>query len=565
MANIHGNTIFTISTDLAEAFMDFTGYESIFPDTDIAEYQNPKDFPYPLKKDLYSCVNFLEYMDCFTDREIERHSKKVGISDEDGDIVYSQEDFDQIVSFRTSLIDYMKACSLRWQLDSETTEIPFDWLFAYLKSLQTNEDFAFISEDEFGKTISPIRITRVKWSEGGMMSPPGIDINYDTFHIYSADKVVKLKHRLQLPFSPTVNFETVCFLRNQDTQVLTARNETLLSLLGKSCDSVSNIPDTANRTRHLQTSFMGKLQQVNTSGRYLFHPETTEEHFGMYGFIGDDYTYEIKDLDGFQTWWLSRLVTAWHLQTRKGVLIAGDWFTPTIYDREAIHGIFLEPETKTSLAATCYVTKQGIAYRDPFRHQASDIVLLQGVPGTGKTSSIMKISDHFETPLIHVSIADCDYGDLSYYLEKILRLAEVFGAFVLIDEADALIYERSVEDMSRTQIVTKVLKTFESFSGLVFLTSNVVPDKIDPAIKSRLKLQVQFPNPTSEQIRIVWKKNLDNIGYEVQDSELTQVVQICEEKNIDLRAVMKRVSMVKAYVDYAKVENLPARSLISFL
>jgi ATPase family associated with various cellular activities (AAA) len=563
-SNIHGNSTFTVSVELAQAFMDFTGYESVFHETDPAEYDNAKAFPYPLKKDLYSCVNFLDYMDCFTDAEIERLSKQVGIADEYGNIAYKQEDFDLITSFRTSLLDYMKACSLRWQLDASVTEIPFDWLYSYLKSLQTNEDFAFISEDEFGNTISPIQITKVKWSEGGIMSSTGINICYNTFHAYSSEKVMKLNHYLTVPFYPTVNFETVCFLRNQSTQVLTERNEGLLTLLGKSCDSVAKIPGTANRTKHMQMGFRG-LVPVNTSGRYLFHPETTEEHFAMYSNLGSDCTLEIKDIKGYQTWWLSRIVTAWHLQTRTGVLIAGDWLFSTVYDRTAINNLFLKPETKTNIASLCYVTKQGTAYKDPFRHQASNLALLQGVPGTGKTSSIMKISDHFETPLIHVSIADCDYGDLSYYLDKILQLAQVFGAFVLVDEADALIYERSVEDMSRTQIVTKVLKTFESFSGLVFLTSNVDPDKVDPAIRSRLTLQVQFPNPSFEQIKTVWKKNLENINYKVDEAELDEVVQICEDKSIDLRAVMKRVSMVKAYVDYAQVEDLAARPLVSFL
>lgn len=558
-SNIHGNTSFTVTQELAKALMLWSGYEGYLPPVDIADYDNPKNYPYPLSMDLYEVIKLLSSFDIETDKEWERALSRAEVADNEEDddedeIPHSKKELLETVigPFRSRIISYIFVCNQKWIADADVEQIPFDWLFAYLWSLSKatgSAAFAFITEDEFGETVSPIQIQRVRFSKGGMMTPPHIEVSYKSYHIFGKDKYMKMQHQLKIPLSPSVDFEKTTFLRGFDVNILAERNQKIIDLMGESCDAPHLIPGKEDRAFHLKAGGRGLVMQ-NTSGQYLFLPEVTEEHYDMYHFIDDCYADRVSDTEGFETWWYSRIVSAWHLQTRQGVLIAGDWLTKTVYDRDKINKLFLEPAAQMNIEALCHSVKTKDTYQDPFRGKSSNLVLLLGVPGTGKTSSIMGISSYFETPLIHISIADCGYSQISSYMERILHLANAFGAYVLVDEADSLIFKRGIEAMQRTEVVTQVLKVLEDYDGICFFTSNIEEKDIDPAIKSRLTAWIHFPSPSFDQVRTVWKDSLASIDFSIEDSTLDRLAQATVDNEGDLRGVTKSVAHLYAIRKY---------------
>jgi AAA+ superfamily predicted ATPase len=154
-------------------------------------------------------------------------------------------------------------------------------------------------------------------------------------------------------------------------------------------------------------------------------------------------------------------------------------------------------------------------------------------------------------PLIHLSIAALgDPGSVSYSLSRILQLAESFGAFVLIDEADILLKKRNIDNLQHNNIVTSVLKELESFNGLLFLTSNLAFEHVDDAIRSRLKRRICFEYPTKDVLLKVWKLNLDNIGLQLNLEELEKIAKISFELKLDLRKVVNICSLLHDLLSY---------------
>jgi len=292
--------------------------------------------------------------------------------------------------------------------------------------------------------------------------------------------------------------------------------------------------------------FMGRLvPEMAFNERYLFNPVVTETHFEVYDVLSLN-TYLVNHEDEpIENWYYSRTISAFSVKRLQGRLVNLDWVIETPYDKERINTLILPEKSKKELLAMCSSTKARSSYADPFRGNTAKIVLLEGVPGTGKTSSIMGISDYLEMPLIHLSIAALgNYNEIGYTLARILQLAESFGAFVLIDEADILLKARSIDNLEHNNIVTAVLKELESFNGLLFLTSNLDFDKVDSAVRSRLKHRISFEYPDTSTLRKVWDLNLKNINFSVSDEKLDELANISAELRIDLRKVVNICSLV---------------------
>jgi ATP-dependent protease Clp ATPase subunit len=83
------------------------------------------------------------------------------------------------------------------------------------------------------------------------------------------------------------------------------------------------------------------------------------------------------------------------------------------------------------------------------------IVVLHGPPGNGKSFAAESIAEHFQTPLIAMSIGDliADQRRIEDRLEKAFKVASKWQAVLLVDEADVVLGARSIEDVRRNAIV----------------------------------------------------------------------------------------------------------------
>jgi hypothetical protein len=83
------------------------------------------------------------------------------------------------------------------------------------------------------------------------------------------------------------------------------------------------------------------------------------------------------------------------------------------------------------------------------------------------------------------------------------KMAELWGAIMLIDEADIYMEERQVQDVKRNHLVAGFMGALEYFKGILFLTTNRV-GIFDEAFISRIHVQIYYPDFSDDERGKVW-------------------------------------------------------------
>ncbi|KAI8670084.1 AAA domain-containing protein [Fusarium sp. Ph1] len=133
--------------------------------------------------------------------------------------------------------------------------------------------------------------------------------------------------------------------------------------------------------------------------------------------------------------------------------------------------------------------------------------LLSGLPGTGKTLMVEAIADRLRRPLYHLQADDLgtEVASLGVKFQRTSKIASAWNAIILLDEADVFIARREPRDVERNGLFCALLRELEYFSGIIFLTTNLV--RIDSAFRSRVIMHLVFP-PLAREAR---KKNLAHV------------------------------------------------------
>ena len=81
--------------------------------------------------------------------------------------------------------------------------------------------------------------------------------------------------------------------------------------------------------------------------------------------------------------------------------------------------------------------------------------MLHGPPGTGKTLTAESIAELLRCPLYMVSTGELgtDARTLERELQNILEITQVWGALLLLDEADVFLEQRGTYDLHRNAMV----------------------------------------------------------------------------------------------------------------
>lgn len=138
--------------------------------------------------------------------------------------------------------------------------------------------------------------------------------------------------------------------------------------------------------------------------------------------------------------------------------------------------------------------------------------LFAGASGTGKTLAAEVLANELQLNLyrIDLSAVTSKYiGETEKNLRRIFDSAEVGGAILLFDEADALFGKRSEvkdsHDRYANMEVSYLLQRIESYQGLAILTTNL-KNSLDQAFLRRLRFVVQFPFPDATQRTAIWQR-----------------------------------------------------------
>jgi len=138
--------------------------------------------------------------------------------------------------------------------------------------------------------------------------------------------------------------------------------------------------------------------------------------------------------------------------------------------------------------------------------------LFAGASGTGKTMAAEVLSGELRLDLYRIdlsSVVSKYIGETEKNLRRVFDAAEMSGAILLFDEADALFGKRSEVKDSHDRYanieVGYLLQRMESYRGLAILTTNM-KSALDTAFLRRIRFVVQFPFPDAAQRAEIWQR-----------------------------------------------------------
>lgn len=177
-------------------------------------------------------------------------------------------------------------------------------------------------------------------------------------------------------------------------------------------------------------------------------------------------------------------------------------------ERARWESLILPDETISKLKSLCEslrhaetLAKQGL--------QPPQGALLYGPPGTGKTQIARTLANESGLPFIAASTAEIKAGFTGQSGQKVRELFERARSrapcILFIDEIDAVAAVRGGPnaDTFTNEIVNQLLQEMDgvrkSDRHVFVLAATNLPESVDPAVRSRLKDQIEIPKPDAQQ------------------------------------------------------------------
>jgi hypothetical protein len=189
------------------------------------------------------------------------------------------------------------------------------------------------------------------------------------------------------------------------------------------------------------------------------------------------------------------------------------------------------------------------------------VALLHGPPGSGKTLTAECAAEETQRALFSTSMSELNrYNDAYWFeleLKKVLRLATIWKAVVLFDEADVFLEARgdktsTGDAAARNALVAVFLRHLEYFSGIVFLTTNRI-HVFDAAMKSRVHLALGYSAPDTDSRRLIWAHTFSNLPEEERGNELDAAVEGLSQTTLNGREISNIVTTARTLARFEKV------------
>lgn len=179
--------------------------------------------------------------------------------------------------------------------------------------------------------------------------------------------------------------------------------------------------------------------------------------------------------------------------------------------------LILPEETRSLLRQACnrllyrHIVFGEWGFERKFAYGKGLSMLFTGPPGTGKTMSAMVMAREMDAELYRIDLSRMVskyIGETEKNLSEIFDEAQLSGAILFFDEADALFGKRSevkdAHDKYANMETSYLLQKMEEYDGLTILATNF-SQNLDEAFTRRIQFIVRFPFPDPAQREQLWR------------------------------------------------------------
>jgi len=416
-----------------------------------------------------------------------------------------------------------------------------------------------------------------------VLKEPELDIPQFCTHISRTIKSLVLRNYSLCDITEKVgeienrnsNLEIIGQLR----QIITTEQDRIILY-----DLICNLTSTNESSADLQTT-LDDLFGRRESGMLLREYINNETEIHKNGFIGidalgfaDDATISITPK---ATSFL--LGDSAHLYTKRITnynLIKHDNIFPKVlyFDLDIKRELTL---LEDSIKGDNFITLQQNLRSKGFQNNGVTAILY-GVSGGGKTSGVYQIARKTKRDILQLDLSEVRS---KYYGESEKQVKEIFNQYrdlckaseqtpiLLLNECDAVLGKRmecsSTTDMTETTLVNLFLEFFETNTGIVIATTNLI-DNIDSSFLRRFLFKVKFSSPSpfvikqilGSKLDFLSEKELDIISnkYRITGGEIDNITikvalnQVFTKSNPTLHEIME-------YCEHEKVRDYKTSKL----
>lgn len=179
---------------------------------------------------------------------------------------------------------------------------------------------------------------------------------------------------------------------------------------------------------------------------------------------------------------------------------------------------------KAKSAVTEYVINP-IRYPDAYDYSFADnkAVLLEGPPGTGKTTFAKAVAKEIRQPFILVNVAalvNCYIGETAKNIDKVFAWIRDFaeqrdcGVTVFFDELDEIAKKRGGDDKASASSVPALLRNLDGVKrnkGFLILANTNCPEMLDSGILDRFRKRIHIPLPDESMREHFFRTKLSEV------------------------------------------------------
>lgn len=150
-------------------------------------------------------------------------------------------------------------------------------------------------------------------------------------------------------------------------------------------------------------------------------------------------------------------------------------------------------------------------------------ILLEGPPGTGKTTFAKAVAHEIHQPFALVNVAalvNCYIGETGKNIDKVFAFLRSYaekhecGITVFFDELDEIAKRRGGEDKASEAAVPALLRNLDGVKGnkaFLILANTNRKDVLDPAIAERFRKLIFIPLPDEKTRRKLFESKLSDV------------------------------------------------------